>query len=99
MQQWEYLYVRLHLTDEVKCTIGTAYASRDEPAYLPDWEGKTLFSLLNALGQDAWELIEAPYTIEEKNVVRRFIFKRPLNKWNGRRQDGVTLKHSRRVGE
>ncbi|MBA3822389.1 MAG: hypothetical protein H0X24_00635 [Ktedonobacterales bacterium] len=78
MQQWEYLYVRFYIEDEVKCILTRVYASKDEPTPLPEWEGKNLFAFLNDLGQQGWEMIEAPYTVEEGQSAKRLIFKRPI---------------------
>lgn len=82
MQKWEYLFV---VPDEESNKVH--YVNGKE---LSNWKtGPDLYSYLNTLGSQGWELVAVPYTeigysyghtntAYYRDLTRRFVFKRPL---------------------
>ena len=71
MQKWEYLFVNLNYAN------GEWRARYVNGKELPNWKKETVYNYANKIGNEGWELVDAPYSIGSTDYYWRMVFKRP----------------------
>lgn len=71
MQKWEYMFVKLELINDYWRPMSL------NGEIVQNWtSGPPAHEFANKMGEEGWELVEAPYTIGSNEYGWRLIFKR-----------------------